>query len=680
VASNVAKIAPQVADIHAPAPLRDLPIWLTWRFEGNLDGGKPLKVPYYSFGGRRAGRQGAPEDRAKLTTFAVAKAEAAKRGMDGVGFAALDGNGICALDFDHCVRDGVVDPEVLKAIGATYAEYSPSGTGVRAIVRGDFGNRKSHATAVDYGFETFSSSGFVTITGNILPHVDLVGLEDTLGAPTPELTQLCERRFGSAAPKAGDPSDFMAGREPKLGLTPERMAELVSSLDPDVGRDDWIKVGMAIHHETDGSDDGFLLWDSWSATGYKYPSEEALRGQWDSFERRKGLGQKQVTMATVIRMAQEAAKVPATVDSIAARADSLLEGHEPTGGARTPDGWEGKFPVHSALAATRAKPTEWLIKGVLPAADLCAVYGGSGSGKTFVVLDMAAAIATGTPWRGHKTRKGRVLVVAAEGAGGFGNRVQALCSHIGVPADQLDIGLITVPPNILEDDDIAELVASIKAVGEVSVIVIDTLAQVTPGANENTSEDMGKALVHCRVISTATGATVLLVHHSGKDATRGARGWSGFKAAMDAEIEVIRHEDSPIREIAVRKQKDGSDGARWGFKLDTVMLGLDADGDPITSCVVTPVDEVPKPAAKEGKGVKRRGTVETHILEVMELFGPNDVVTTEHLISKAVELMPKPEEGKRDTRRQMVARALHSISREKDGPLKVDGGIIVFYE
>ena len=81
VEENIHRIAPQVKDIHAPAPIRDLPLWCTWRMEVDPEGGKGRKVPYYSFGGRRVGKQGSPEDRAKLTTFAVAKAEAAKRGL-----------------------------------------------------------------------------------------------------------------------------------------------------------------------------------------------------------------------------------------------------------------------------------------------------------------------------------------------------------------------------------------------------------------------------------------------------------------------------------------------------------------------------------------------------------------------------------------------------------------------
>jgi hypothetical protein len=675
VEENVHVISPNVRDIHAPAPLRDAPLWLTWRFEGALDGGKPIKVPYYAFGGKRYGKQGSAEDRSKLTTFAIAKAEAAKRGMDGVGFATLDGD-VCALDFDNCITDGKIDSQVLKAIGATYAEYSPSGKGVRAVVRGDLGNRKSPTALDQFGLETFSTTGFVTITGNMLPHVDIAGLEDTVGPVTPELEELCVKRFGSAAPKAVDPDDFMAGHEPKLGLSVGQMVDLVSRLDPDVSRDEWIRVGMALHHETDGGEEGFELWNDWSSNGYKYPSEEALRGQWDSFERRRGSAGKQVTMATVKRMAQQtgvdAASVLERAEQIAAQSGSS------TGGMGSPADWGGKFKMLAAGAAANAKPVEWLVKGVVPKADIFSIYGASGAGKSFVALDIAAAIARGVTWRGKKVRKGRVAIIAAEGGGGYGNRLQALANKLCIAPAELDIGVITAQPNILEQDDISELVATIVAVGDIDLIIIDTLAQVTPGANENTSEDMGRALANCRVIHDATKAVIGIVHHAGKDLSRGARGWSGLKGAMDAELEVNRNEDTGAREIVVRKQKDGRDGDVFPFKLETVVLGLDDDGDEITSCIVVESDQRAK-QAEEPKG-KRRGRIETHVLEVMTLFGERDVVPVSEVVAEAVQLLPAPMEGQRDTRRQLVVRALQQLSKEKDGPLKVEGGNVVFFE
>ena len=100
---KVQRISPEVRDIHVPLPLRNLPLWCVWAFEQHEDEPKPRKVPQYSAGGRRFGIQGSPADRAKLTTFAVARDAAAKRGLDGVGFTLMADTGVIALDFDKCV-------------------------------------------------------------------------------------------------------------------------------------------------------------------------------------------------------------------------------------------------------------------------------------------------------------------------------------------------------------------------------------------------------------------------------------------------------------------------------------------------------------------------------------------------------------------------------------------------
>ena len=149
---------------------------------------------YYVEGGRRFGQQGSPQDRSKLTTFAIARDEAIRRNMDGVGLALLPDWGITALDFDKCVgTDGKLPHEIVEIIGSTYSEYSPSEIGIRAFVRGNFGNNKSFANDETYGFETFNTTGFVTITGNTTPYCDIMGNEDRIGEAEPALLELIDQ-------------------------------------------------------------------------------------------------------------------------------------------------------------------------------------------------------------------------------------------------------------------------------------------------------------------------------------------------------------------------------------------------------------------------------------------------------------------------------------------------------
>lgn len=666
---NVHTIKPEIREVQVPAPLRDLPMFLVWRYEARYaDDPKPLKVPYYALGNKRVGKQGSPEDRGKLVPFHVARDQAVKRGMDGVGMALLPGEDITALDFDNCVaEDGSIPPDILAAIGNTYAEYSPSGNGIRALLRGNIGNRKSPTTPTLYGMETFSTNGFVTLTGNKLPHVDLLGYEDTLAKVTPALEEFCAARFGSSAPDRPDPEDFMAGYEPKLGLSVEQSFDLLQQLDPDMSREDWIRVGMALHHEYDGEEDGFDLWNEWSSYGSKYPGDEGLRTQWDSFTRRVSPGRKQITMATVKHMVKQSQPVDAERLKIVAEQAKVV-------------GFEGKFPILRQSELPVNINAQWLIKGVLPRSkDPIILYGASGAGKSFVALDQAIAIARGIDWRGCRVTQGRVVYLAAEGGAGVAKRIQAHCDYHGIKREDLPLDVIIGAPNLLEQEDVTELTKSLAAFGPYDYAVIDTLAQVTPGANENAGEDMGPVLANIKAIQSATGATVAVVHHAGKDLSRGSRGWSGLKAAAEAQIEVVRDEDSGQRHIRIEKMKDGEDGAKYGFKLEVVQIGVDEDGDAVTSCVVVPVDFVPK--AETAKGLKRRGRVEGHVLEVIATLDPAmQAIRVEELVKMAADLLPPPEEGKRDTRRQHVARAIENLCKEKDGEISKAGNVVVLYQ
>lgn len=688
---NVVPVSTQLRVIEAPEELKLLPGWLVWRYEQRENEPKPRKVPYYVEGVRRYGVQGSPQDRGKLTTFALARDEAARKNYDGIGFALMPDWGITALDFDKCVGpDGQLPHEIVEIIGDTYSEYSPSGTGVRAFVRGNLGNNKSTAEDGRYGFETFNTNGFVTITGWHTPYCEIMGNENVIAVASPHVIDLASRRFGRSASstRVDDPADFMAGYEPKLNLSIERMQELLDVLDPDMGRDDWRNVGFALHHECEGDDTGFDLWNEWSSGGSKYPGEEALRQQWDSFQGSEG-GRRQITMATVLKLVKQAGGSTTANPTLAASVDELKQVAEkaaetavatPPNGVHTPEDFDGKFPIVTAGELSRRKPGGWIIKRVLPKADLFVIYGASGSGKSFVAIDLLAAIARGVDWRGHKTEKLRCLLIAAEGGGGVGKRLEAYCRYHNINTDDLDLGIIVIPPNFMLKDDITELVKAVSAAGGADLILVDTFAQVTPGANENAAEDMGLALANSRALGGATGAMVGLVHHSGKDANRGSRGWSGIKAAVDAEYEVVKHEDGQ-RELRISKMKDGDDGLSWGFKLEVIEVGLDDDGDTITSCVAVEA-ELTKQAAedKPRKGIKKLGRVETHIVETIETaVDPFEAdMDMDAFVRLCVDGMPAPEPGKRDVRRQDVQRAIKSLIKGPEAPIVIEHGRIIF--
>lgn len=273
-----------------------------------------------------------------------------------------------------------------------------------------------------------------------------------------------------------------------------------------------------------------------------------------------------------------------------------------------------KFHIYNALEFSAGPPMEWIVRDILPRAEMAVVYGESGSGKSFWVLDLCAAVTRGIEWRGKRTKPGKVVYVCAEGAGGFKSRLKAYMQTF--EAEQLP-AVIPAAPNLLEAKDPALLIETLLAWGKTDVIVIDTLSAATPGGNENAGEDMGKAISHCKAIHAATGALVVLVHHSGKDAAKGARGWSGLKAATDAEIEITRN--GQLRCATISKMKDGEDGPTMPFKLTRVLLGFDADGEELSSCVVEHTDEMPELRTKKKLSSKQNTVL--NILRIMHVSG-----------------------------------------------------------
>lgn len=654
----VTKLNAHLNTITCPDALRELPGWLIWRFEHAEGEGKPRKVPYYTSGARRSGVQGRAEDRQQLTTFDAARAAAARRGFDGVGFAPMPEFNICALDFDRCVSAGEVHPEVLEVIASTYAEYSPSGLGIRAFFKGNLGNLKSHGEP--FGFETFSSKGYVTFTGNRIDITEVLGNDNTVAEVDDQVLALVRRRF-QARPELDD-----APSAERLGLSRSQIEEALDALPGDLDYDAWVQVGMALHHELGA--EGFSVWDQWSRKSPKYTSERYGRERWRSFGRGEG---RQVTARTLVRLANEhGAHINVNGPASAEEFDALVEegaGPEPESAEAKPPRF--RFEPVADFASTTAAP--WIVKGVLPQAGLAVIYGASGAGKSFAVLDLALAIARGESWRGRKVRQGKVAYVAAEGAEGFRKRLAAYAQHHNVDLVSVPMAVLNGAPNLLEVKDAADLVIGVQAAGGAEVIVVDTLAQTMPGGNENAGEDMGKALGHCRRIHEKTGALVILIHHSGKDQAKGARGWSGLRAAADAEIEVLRDEAGQ-RSLRLSKSKDGEDGLEWGFELQQVTLGIDEDLDPITSCIVAEAE------LKKGQVSKPMGPKETIVhAVVMEMAQAQSTgIELEAVIQEAVRRLPGPEDGKRDTRKQHVKRALESLTRGDSAPFWIEDGCL----
>ena len=306
----------------------------------------------------------------------------------------------------------------------------------------------------------------------------------------------------------------------------------------------------------------------------------------------------------------------------------------------------------SASVAATPLPL-WRIKGILPIQGLATIYGPSTSGKSFLAIDIAAAIAFGNDWFGHRVKKCPVLYVALEGEGGFPKRLRAWEQYNCQPLPENLQFVLGQPFNINDSLHVAQLATVVK---RGSVVIIDTLNRSAPDADENTSKDMGAVLAGCKQLQSLTNCLVILIHHTGKDESRGMRGHSSLLAAVDASIEVHRTDDA--RSWSVAKAKDDGDGAEFCFRLAIEELGQDADGDVVTSCAIEPTTEAAMPRSL--KGLKGNQKAVLAAIEPLLVDGP---ISFDSALQAASEALANVDGKHRASRAKIALEGLFNAGR-----------------
>lgn len=296
------------------------------------------------------------------------------------------------------------------------------------------------------------------------------------------------------------------------------------------------------------------------------------------------------------------------------------------------DGFE--LPIEIGDEIRPATDARDFVEGLLCRGDLSATFGASGAGKSFFVLNLALHVAYGWNWCGRAVDRCGVIYVAAEGANGVRQRVAAFKKHY---RDKITGPMpFALAPTGLDlrssDADVGKLIRDIQRLARrfdmpLGFVVVDTLARVMAGGNENAPDDMGAVVNNIGRIQQATRAHVMVVHHSGKDAERGMRGHSSLKGAVDTEIELKR--DGDTRCAKVTKQKDLEEGDEFPFALLPVMLGENKRGKAVSSCVVVEASAAASSGKKKRKGIsdsdKRALDVLRNCIVSLEAKPPNIV-------------------------------------------------------
>lgn len=567
---------------NIPKLLKDTSRWVTWKAGERKPTGKFDKVPINPTTGRNV----SANEPNNWMSFDDAYAAYQAGKCSGIGIAlSADpigtwGNVLCgapqylvALDFDGCANNLKPAKTIKKDMGDIYGEISPSGNGIRMFA---LSRELTKGGNTGDGRELYSTGRFMTVTG--------MGGRGKVIDATEKLAALSCNWFPDKVRKpaklelVGKPpsfpssvSDLTRSLAGTVLESPEAVSTVqtqLSHVNADCSYEQWRNVVWSIL--STGWNCAEELARGWSISGGNCYNEKAFDTLVTSFDPTGG-----ITLGTLIHHAKAGGWRPAS---------AALTPQLPTAQSADPNG-EQRHRLISAAELIDRPALQWSIKGLLPAKGLATIYGQSGSGKTFVAMDMACAIASGHPqWFGFKVKSAPVAYVALEGSAGLTQRMKAWQDHHRTTASQ-HIRFLLGGFTLLEVWHVTKLATEIlEVLGSGAIVFVDTLNQSAPGADENSSVDMGIVISNAKALAEAVDGIVVLVHHSGKDQGKGMRGHSSLHAAMDAVIEVVSTANG--REWRVAKSKDGEMGYSHGFELVPYLVGQDSDGDEIRSCAV----------------------------------------------------------------------------------------------
>jgi len=238
-----------------------------------------------------------------------------------------------------------------------------------------------------------------------------------------------------------------------------------------------------------------------------------------------------------------------------------------------------------------------LIHGVLNVGDFIVLSGAPNAGKTFLALDWGLHIAAGWPWCNREVERGAVVYVSCEGGRRFAYRVEAFRQYYQSDLNLTDVpfGLINRPVNLYDPNaDLASLIMECNLFAALNnhplrLVIIDTLSRAMAGADENSPQGMTQFVQNIDQIRSCTDdkTAVCIVHHVGKDESRGARGHSALFGATDTECRVRQHKATHVVTLEMIKQRDNDTSMEFQYNLTPIVIGKDKKGLDISSCVVT---------------------------------------------------------------------------------------------
>jgi hypothetical protein len=389
--------------------------------------------------------------------------------------------------------------------------------------------------------------------------------------PAPKLSEQAMPR-GPAAGYYDMQDDTFAGANSTCA---DEVAEILSYIPADCGYGDWLAVLMGLHEWSGGSQQGLSIADNWSSRGNKYKPGEVAK-KWAGFNTSGGATWKSVTHLARANGA----------DLSAIAREYKGSGKKATSGQHSaPDGQDdgpparGKQPAPAfqfiPVADLKYRAPDYIIGELFETDTLGLMFGDPGCGKSFLAVDIALSVATGTPFHGRDTKQGAVFFIAGEGHNGLARRFAAWSQARGIPLDGVPLFKSERAAQFLDgasakavSDAVAELAAQH---GSPALIIIDTLARNFGAGDENNTSDMSEFVVAVDDLKARfPGCSVLIVHHSGHAEKQRARGAMALKGALDCEYRVEK--EGHNMKLVNTKMKDAEPPQDVYFRFQQVDL------------------------------------------------------------------------------------------------------------
>lgn len=555
----------EVVPEHIPAALKEFDRWVCWRAKIKPDGGKPGKEPI-----RTSGRLANTRKPSTWTSFGDAlDAYRENPGWSGIGIV-LTGfeKPLTVLDLDRCY-DPIDGPEpwAQEIIDAadSYTEVSPSERGVRIFLVQDVGAFTNN----ERGLEVYTgqSTRFVTVTGRTLPG------HDKMRPVTQDLRDVLERYR----------PDVREYREDPIEESPAEIVSFTTELcrrDSEMaGYDNWLQLGMALHHQFRGDPDGLDIWHAASGELPNYDPDE-LDKKWDGFGQREG--GREVTLRTFIDRASDHG-IKVRHQSAPATADDFpdLDGDEEDFPDVQDEAEPDTLAVPTINDISLDAPPPQLIEDMITTRSMVQISGMPKAGKTFFAMEMARCVASGLKFGNLKTKPGPVLYLAYEGLAAVAKRARAW-KAVGNPMPDNLYVLGTrhgMPYLTNESKEWTDwLLPYFKAV-KPRMIVIDTLSAAAPTLDMNNEVDVKRLMSSLRNVAEKTGCAMVHIHHPPKSAAvtgLKSRGSGAIEGDLDTQLWVTRSEGG-ARLAEVSLQRDLEDDHEFRFKVSSVATGQMTD-------------------------------------------------------------------------------------------------------